>query len=123
MTYATRRQLLSTLAGAAPAFARQRDRRPNVVVLFADDMDYSDIGCYGRETATPNIDCIGAGAIRFAQFYNTCRCSPSRASILTKLCQHQASAGRTRVRLTVGRAGPRDYSESLTGTPEYFWID
>ncbi|MGA2329662.1 MAG: arylsulfatase [Bryobacteraceae bacterium] len=96
VAHATRRQFLSTLAGAAPAFARKRDRRPNVIVLFADDMGYSDIGCYGSEIATPNIDRIGAGGIRFTQFYNNAVCCPSRASILTGLYPHQAGVGENR---------------------------
>ncbi len=57
--------------------------RPNVVIFLADDMGYSDCGCYGGEIATPNIDRLAAGGLRFTQFYNTARCWPSRAALLT----------------------------------------
>src|SRR5207302_8182366 len=57
--------------------------RPNVVVILADDLGYSDLGCYGGEIRTPNLDGLAAGGLRFTQFYNTARCWPSRASLLT----------------------------------------
>jgi arylsulfatase len=56
---------------------------PNIVILLADDMGFSDAGCYGSEIQTPNLDRLAAGGLRFTQFYNTTRCWPSRASILT----------------------------------------
>ncbi len=67
--------------------------RPNIVVLFADDMGYSDIGCYGSEISTPNLDRMAAEGLRFSQFYTTPRCCPSRASLLTGLYPHQAGIG------------------------------
>ena len=67
--------------------------RPNVVVILADDMGFSDIGCYGGEIATPNIDALAAGGLRFSQFYNTGRCCPTRAALLTGLYPHQAGIG------------------------------
>jgi arylsulfatase len=67
--------------------------RPNIIVIVADDMGYSDIGCYGSEIHTPNIDALAANGVRFTQFYNTGRCSPSRASLLTGLYPHQAGVG------------------------------
>src|SRR5688500_19248823 len=68
----------STLAAAAaPAF------RPNVLLILADDLGYSDLGCYGGEIATPNLDRLAKGGVRFTQFYNTTRCWPTRASLLT----------------------------------------
>jgi arylsulfatase len=57
--------------------------RPNIVVIMADDMGYSDAGCYGGEIATPNLDRLAAGGLRFTQFYNTGRCWPTRAALLT----------------------------------------
>jgi len=57
--------------------------RPNILVILADDMGFSDAGCYGGEIATPNLDALAAGGIRFTQFYNTARCWPSRAALLT----------------------------------------
>jgi hypothetical protein len=67
--------------------------RPNIVLILADDMGYSDIGCYGGEVETPNLDRLAAGGLRFSQFYNTARCCPSRASLLTGLHPHQAGIG------------------------------
>jgi arylsulfatase A-like enzyme len=58
-------------------------RRPNVVVFLADDMGYSDLGCYGGEIATPNLDGLAKNGLRFTQFYNTARCWPTRSSLLT----------------------------------------
>ena len=65
-------------AGQAPSPAR-----PNILLIVADDMGFSDAGCYGGEIQTPNLDRLAAGGLRFTQFYNTARCWPSRACILT----------------------------------------
>lgn len=65
-----------------------RAGRPNILVILCDDLGYSDIGCYGGEIATPNLDALAAGGLRFTQFCNTPRCSPSRASLLTGLHPH-----------------------------------
>jgi arylsulfatase A-like enzyme len=67
---------------AAPARAAE-PARPNVLLLVADDMGFSDAGCYGGEIATPNLDALAKDGLRFTQFYNTARCWPSRAAILT----------------------------------------
>lgn len=67
--------------------------RPNIIVIMADDMGYSDIGCYGGEIQTPNLDKLASKGLRFTQFYNTSRCCPTRASILTGLYPHQAGIG------------------------------
>src|SRR5277367_2440317 len=67
--------------------------RPNIVVILVDDMGFSDIGCYGSEIPTPNLDRLAEGGVRFTQFYNTARCSPTRASLLTGLYPHQAGLG------------------------------
>jgi arylsulfatase len=58
-------------------------RRPNFVVILADDLGFSDLGCYGGEIDTPNLDRLAAGGLRFTQFYNTGRCWPTRSSLLT----------------------------------------
>jgi len=71
----------------------QTGPRPNIVVIFVDDMGYSDIGCYGSRIQTPNLDGMAARGIRFSQFYNTPRCCPSRAALLTGLYPHQAGIG------------------------------
>src|SRR5687767_5270560 len=75
----------SSLTAASP--------KPNIVVILADDMGFSDLGCYGGEVATPNLDALAAGGLRFTQFYNTARCCPTRASLLTGLYPHQAGLG------------------------------
>ncbi len=67
--------------------------RPNIVLIMADDMGYSDIGCYGSEIQTPVLDGLAANGLRFTQFYNTSRCCPTRASLLTGLYSHQAGIG------------------------------
>ena len=66
---------------------------PNIVLIMADDMGFSDLGCYGSEIRTPNLDRLAAGGLRFTQFYNTARCCPTRAALLTGLNQHQAGMG------------------------------
>jgi arylsulfatase A-like enzyme len=74
------------LAGEVPATegpGRAAGRRPNIVVILADDLGYSDLGCYGGEVRTPNLDGLAAGGLRFTQFYNTARCWPTRAALLT----------------------------------------
>ncbi len=67
--------------------------RPNIVLIMVDDMGFSDIGCYGGEIHTPNLDRLAAGGLRFSQFYNAARCCPTRASLLTGLYPHQAGVG------------------------------
>ncbi|MCQ6561416.1 arylsulfatase [Paenibacillus mendelii] len=67
--------------------------KQNVILILNDDMGYSDIGCYGGEVETPNLDKLAEGGIRLTQFYNTARCSPSRASLLTGLHPHQTGIG------------------------------
>jgi len=68
--------LVGERAAAEPA------ARPNVVVILADDLGYCDLGCYGSEIATPHLDGLARGGLRFTQFYNTGRCWPSRAALL-----------------------------------------
>ena len=77
----------------ALAVAFAADARPNIVVILSDDMGFSDLGCYGGEIATPNLDALAKNGLRFTQFYNTARCCPTRASLLTGLHPHQAGIG------------------------------
>ncbi|MBC7853057.1 MAG: arylsulfatase [Pirellulaceae bacterium] len=67
--------------------------KPNIVVILSDDMGFSDLGCYGGEIATPYLNALAASGLRFTQFYNTARCCPTRASLLTGLYPHQAGIG------------------------------
>jgi arylsulfatase len=82
--------LIASLVSNAPAADL---KRPNIVVILSDDMGFSDLGCMGGEIATPNLDALAAGGVRFTQFYNTARCCPTRASLLTGLHPHQAGVG------------------------------
>ena len=68
-------------------------KQPNIIVILADDIGWSDIGSYGSEIRTPNLDRLASEGVRFTHFYNTARCSPSRASLLTGLYPHQAAMG------------------------------
>ncbi|MBE0540275.1 MAG: arylsulfatase [Verrucomicrobia bacterium] len=74
-------------------FALAAPSRPNIVLILADDLGFSDIGCYGSEIRTPNLDRLAAEGLRFTQFYNAARCCPSRAALLTGLYPHQAHVG------------------------------
>ncbi|MEC9053990.1 MAG: sulfatase-like hydrolase/transferase, partial [Verrucomicrobiota bacterium] len=78
------------LAGLLPLGA---DDRPNIILIMVDDMGFSDIGCYGSEIPTPHLDALAARGARFSQFYNTGRCCPTRASLLTGLYSHQTGIG------------------------------
>src|SRR6185503_17575778 len=86
--------LVALVPGAFRATpAAQTTDRPNVVVILVDDMGWSDIGPYGSEIPTPNLDALAARGARFTQFYSTPRCSPTRASLLTGVYPHQAGMG------------------------------
>ena len=92
------------LAAEAPAQAL----RLNILLILADDMGYSDLGCYGSEIETPNIDRLAEQGLRFTQFYNAGRCCPSRASLMTGLYAHQAGVGHM-----LGDWKPPAYSDGL----------
>ena len=84
------------------------DKPPNIVLIMADDMGYTDIGCYGSEIKTPVLDSLAKKGIRFTQFYNTSRCCPTRAALLTGLYSHQAGIG-----LMTGDRGYDSYRGTL----------
>lgn len=98
-----RRQFIKDLAVTATATALfpelvnaglfRNANRPNILLILNDDMGYSDLGCYGGEVQTPNLDSLAANGLRYTQFYNTARCCPSRASLLTGLYPQQAGVG------------------------------
>lgn len=83
----------SLLWGASALAANGQEKRPNIILIMVDDMGFSDIGCYGGEIPTPNIDKLASNGLRFKQFYNTSRSCPTRASLLTGLYQHQTGVG------------------------------
>lgn len=78
----------------ATARQKENDHRPNIIIILADDLGYSDLGCYGGEIQTPNLDKLAESGVRFNHFYNTSRSCPTRASLMTGLYQHQAGIGR-----------------------------
>lgn len=81
--------------------------RPNIVIIMADDLGFSDLGCYGGEIETPQLDRLAARGLRFTQFYNCGRCCPTRAALLTGLYPHQAGVGH--MENDLGRPGYRGY--------------
>lgn len=77
----------------SPTLKAQSTDRPNILIIMTDDMGYSDIGCYGSEIDTPTLDHLAENGLRFTHFYNTGRCCPTRASLLTGLYPHQTGIG------------------------------
>jgi len=90
MAYASCLVLIAGLPAAADSLAQ----RPNVILVMADDLGWSDIGCYGGEIPTAHIDSLARDGLRFTQFYNNAICGPTRASLLTGLyCQQVGHRG------------------------------
>lgn len=81
--------LLALLLGLPLALRGASGTRPNLIVILADDMGFSDLGCYGGEIQTPNLDRLAKDGLRFSQFYNCALCGPSRAALMTGLHPHQ----------------------------------
>lgn len=102
--------------------AENGDERPNIIIIMADDMGYADLGCYGSEIQTPNLDQLGYSGIRFSNFYNNAKCSPSRASLLTGMYPHKAGLRSSVVGVNKSRAhGPNQgfLSDSARTIPEW----
>src|SRR5579871_1075935 len=78
---------------AEPHAGHAAASRPNIILILADDLGFSDIGCFGSEIHTPNLDKLASRGMRINQFYNNPRCCPSRAAIMTGLYAHQAGMG------------------------------
>jgi arylsulfatase len=85
--------LLAAAASVLTVHAVAAPERPNIVIILADDMGYSDIGCFGSEIPTPRLDALAANGVRFTQFYNSPRCSPTRAALLTGHYSQHAGMG------------------------------
>jgi len=86
--------LAIALTSSVASIAAETDpSAPNIVLIMSDDMGFSDIGCYGGEINTPNLDRLASQGLRFTQFYNTARCCPTRAALLTGVYSHQAGIG------------------------------
>ena len=92
MVTVSRRAFLSAAASLAAARA-QPGKRPNVLLMLADDLGFSDLGCYGGEIDTPNLNRLATDGVRFTQLYTTARCCPSRASLLTGQYPHRVGVG------------------------------
>ena len=75
---------------AATSIVDANDDRPNIIVIMCDDMGFSDIGCFGSEIDTPNLDALAANGLRMTDFHNNSKCSETRASLLTGLWHHQS---------------------------------
>ncbi len=84
---------LTSCAGIQRKQFTEASPRPNIILIMSDDMGFSDLGCYGSEIDTPNLNRLASNGLRFTQFYNTARCCPTRASLMTGLYQHQAGVG------------------------------
>lgn len=85
--------LIATACTPTATQESDQPQRPNIILIMGDDMGYSDIGCFGGEINTPNLDQLASDGLRFTQFYNTARCCPTRASLLTGLYPQQAGIG------------------------------
>jgi len=106
-----------SLYGQSGMMTRETERKqPNIIVIMSDDIGYSDIGCYGSEIRTPNLDRLADDGIRFTQFYNTGRSSPSRASLLTGMYPHQAAMGHLATRPFWNEPGYLDDLSKSTAT-------
>ena len=97
--------LLAVFASALPLAGRGAEP-PNILVVLLDDLGYSDLGCYGGEIATPNIDALARNGVRFESFYNSARCCPSRASLMTGLYPPQTGIGEFTTRNPDPKRGP-----------------
>ena len=84
--------LLISITSSGSGKSRET-KKPNIILIMADDMGFSDIGCYGSEIKTPNLDALAKHGLRYTQFYNSARCCPTRASLLTGLYPHQTGIG------------------------------
>ena len=87
-------------------------QQPNIILILSDDMGYSDLGCYGGEVETPNLDALAKNGLRFTQFYNGARCCPTRASLMTGCYPHQTGIGHM-------TNTPADFTQHDLGIPEY----
>ncbi|MDE0769916.1 MAG: arylsulfatase [Opitutaceae bacterium] len=85
--------VFSSLAASSVAVGASDSVRPNIVLILVDDLGYSDLGCYGGEIETPNIDRLAQNGVRMTQLYNSARCCPTRASLMTGLYPHQTGVG------------------------------
>jgi arylsulfatase len=107
--------LLALLAAVCPA-VRAAEKKPNLLVILADDLGFSDLGCYGSEIPTPNLDRLAAKGLRFSQFYNTAKCHSSRVSLLTgRWCRQAGDEPMSRAVTLPEVLAPAGYFTAMTG--------
>ncbi len=105
--------LLSTILSTHHLLAADR---PNIVLIMADDLGFSDLGCYGSEIETPNLDALASQGLRFTQFYNTAKCHSSRVSLLTGLYCDQAGSESLKYGATIAQVmGKAGYFTAMSG--------
>jgi len=110
------RKLSSLLLFLASSFLAHADGRPNIILIMVDDMGWSDIGCYGGEVDTPNLDRLAAEGMRFTQFYNNAKCTTTRASIVTGLWPRPEGDLLKTNMVTLGEIlGDAGYATALSG--------
>ncbi|MDO8543376.1 MAG: arylsulfatase [Opitutaceae bacterium] len=104
------------LAGAHARAASAETKKPNILVVLADDLGFSDLGCYGSEIATPTLDRLASGGVRFTQFYNTAKCHSSRVSLLTgRYCRQAGDVAMDRAVTIPEVLAPAGYFTAMTG--------
>ncbi len=98
------------------AWAAPAARQPNILLILTDDLGYSDIGCYGSEIATPTLDRLAAGGVRFTQFYNTAKCHSSRVSLMSgRYCRQAGDTGLQRAVTIPEVLAPAGYFTAMAG--------
>lgn len=111
-----KRLLIFLLASCLQHPASQAQDRPNIVLIMADDLGFADLGCYGSEIETPNLDALAKDGLRFSQFYNTAKCHSSRVSLLTGLYCDQAGGESLARGATIGEVlGAAGYATAMAG--------
>jgi len=113
---ATGSGLLVSALSPHTLLADQKNSKPNIVLVLVDDLGFSDLGCYGGEVKTPNLDKLAHNGLRFTQFYNTAKCSPTRASLLTGCYHREVAETKLLNCMTLGEAMRNaGYSTLMTG--------
>jgi arylsulfatase len=103
-----------------PVFAQQsNDRRPNIVLIVTDDMGFADIGSFGGEIATPNIDALAYDGVRFTNFYTHASCSPTRSMLLSGVDTHLNGLGNMSEWIAPNQKGKPGYEGVLTAKAVY----
>jgi arylsulfatase A-like enzyme len=110
------RFLPALLLALAPGFVLAADERPNLLLVVVDDMGYSDLGCYGGEIDTPNLDALARGGLRFTQFYNCAKCETTRATLLSGRYYPEVGVGKLQDCVTIAEAlRGAGYTTLMTG--------